>query len=149
MIPPMSDKFTEKRRFFRHPTDIPVECRVAGHAHFEEHASKDISYGGIAFISDEAYELGDMVELRYPSLSYPEYVRGYIMWTADLSDDSGRYINGLSFLDETDHYHGRIVEQICYIEAYRKEQREKHGRELSSSEAAAEWIADNAAEFPD
>jgi len=41
-----------------------------------------------------------------------------------------------------------MVEQLCYIERYRREVREKEGRELDSSSAAAEWIAKYAANFP-
>lgn len=110
---------------------------------------RDVSHGGIAFISGKAYELGDVIELRFPSLTHPESVKGEIVWTAELSDNgAGQYINGLSFHSETDHYHGRIVEQICYIEDYRRQQREENGRDLSSREAAAEWITANAADFP-
>jgi hypothetical protein len=150
MIISMNERFLERRKFFRHPSNVPVECRVQAHSDFQQHEMRDISHGGIAFISDRVYELGDVVELRYPSLTYPESVRGQIVWTAELSGGKdAQFINGLSFQDETDHYHGRIVEQICYIEDYRREQREKHGRELTSREAATEWIAANAADFPE
>ncbi len=149
MLEGMNNRFVERRRFFRHPSNVPVECRVRERSDFDMHEMRDISHGGIAFVSDRAYDLGDMVELRYPSLTYPESVRGEIVWTAELSGgNGGQYINGLRFQDETDHYHGRIVEQICYIEDYRREQREKHGRDITSREAAAEWIAANAADFP-
>ena len=140
---------TERRQFFRHPTSIPVECRVEEHSAFAAHEIRDVSHGGIAFVSDRPYELGDIVELRYPSLSHPEVVRGMIVWTVAVEGDcSDAYINGLSFSDASAHFHGRIVEQICHIEDYRRKQLEKHGREITSREAAAEWIAKNAADFP-
>ncbi len=145
----MNESFVERRRFFRHPSSVPVECRVDGHNDFYPHEMRDVSYGGIAFESNRPYELGDIVELRYPTLAHPEVVRGMIVWTVEAENDEGdTHINGLSFSDASAHYHGRIVEQICYIEDYRRAQREQHGRELSSHEAAAEWITANAAEFP-
>ncbi len=145
----MNEAFVERRHFFRHPASIPVECRVNSHNDFYPHEMRDASHGGIAFVSDRQYELGDVVELRYPSLPHPETVRGIIVWTVKAGGEGeGTYINGLSFVDASDHYHGRIVEQICCIEEYRREQREKRGREMTSSEAAAEWIAANAADFP-
>jgi hypothetical protein len=110
---------------------------------------RDASHGGIAFVSDRPYELGDIVELRYPSLPHIEVVRGMIVWTVEADgEDSATHINGLSFSDASAHFHGRIVEQLCHIEDYRKEQVEKHGREISSREAASEWIAKSAADFP-
>lgn len=146
----MSEHFTERREFFRHPTRVPIECRVEGHDDFHPHGMKDVSHGGIAFVSDRPYELGDIVELRYPTLTHPEVVRGTIVWTmAAERDGADTYINGLSFRDASHHFHGRIVEQLAQIEAYRLKQRQERNRELTEGEAAAEWIAANAADFPD
>jgi hypothetical protein len=41
-----------------------------------------------------------------------------------------------------------MVEQICYIEHYRKEVRATQGRVLTAEEAAREWIERNAGRFP-
>ena len=119
------------------------------HEEFKSHELRDVSHGGIAFTSDHQYEVGDIVELRYPTLSHPETVRGEIVWTAAVNDSQrGTHVNGLRFEDESAHFHGRIVEQLCQIEDYRREQREEHERELTSAEAAAEWIAAFADKFP-
>lgn len=145
----MSEAFTERRKFFRHPTSVPVECRLQGHDDFSPHEMRDVSHGGIAFVSDRPYELGDIVELKYPTLSHPETVRGMIVWTVETGGcGCGGHINGLSFSDESARFHGRIVEQISYIEAYRGEQRKEHERELSHTEAASEWIAAYGDKFP-
>jgi hypothetical protein len=73
-----------------------------------------------------------------------------IVWTVAAEGDDGEesYINGLSFSDASARSHGRIVEQLCHIENYRRKQREEHNRELTSHQAAAEWITANAADFP-
>jgi hypothetical protein len=42
-----------------------------------------------------------------------------------------------------------MVQQVCSIENYRKEQREREGRRLSTQEAAVEWIEKYAGRFPD
>ena len=145
----MTQRFTERRKFFRHPTSVPIECRLQGHDDFHPHEMRDVSHGGIAFISDRPYELGDIVELQYPTLSHPETVQGMIVWTVEKDGDvSGTHINGLCFSDESSRFHGRIVEQISHIEAYRGEQREQHKRDLTHTEAAAEWIAAYADQFP-
>ena len=41
-----------------------------------------------------------------------------------------------------------MIEQICHIEHYRAEVEGKEGRELSSQEAAKEWISSYAGDFP-
>jgi len=145
----MTKTHMERRKFFRHPTRVPFECRLQGHNDFRPHEMRDVSHGGIAFVSDHPYELGDIVELQYPTLSHPETVCGMIVWTVETGGcDCGHHINGLSFSDESARFHGRIVEQISCIEAYRGEQREQHARELSHRAAAAEWIAAYADKFP-
>ncbi|MCZ7563309.1 MAG: hypothetical protein M5U08_05410 [Burkholderiales bacterium] len=42
-----------------------------------------------------------------------------------------------------------MVEQVCHIEEYRRAVARDEGRTLSTEEAAAEWIAEYAARFPD
>ena len=41
-----------------------------------------------------------------------------------------------------------MVEQLCYIERYRRETLEKEGRDLDSTQAAMEWVSKYAASFP-
>jgi hypothetical protein len=41
-----------------------------------------------------------------------------------------------------------MVEQVCHIEDYRRSVLRTERRELSLDEAAAEWIAKHAADFP-
>ena len=41
-----------------------------------------------------------------------------------------------------------MIEQICHIEHYRKEVARVEGRELSTQEAASEWISRYASDFP-
>ena len=54
---------------------------------------------------------------------------------------------GVEFLDAEDAFRARMVEQICYIENYRKTVYETEGRALTSEEAALEWIGKHAAQF--
>jgi len=41
-----------------------------------------------------------------------------------------------------------MIEQICHIDHYRKEVLEREGRQLSSAEAAMEWVTKFAQDFP-
>ena len=62
--------------------------------------------------------------------------------------DNEHYEIGIEFLDRDEATSARIVEQVCHIEHYKQEVRESEGRDLSSEEAAREWIKRFAASFP-
>jgi hypothetical protein len=41
-----------------------------------------------------------------------------------------------------------MVEQVCHIEHYKNEVKRREGREISGEQAANEWIAKFAGNFP-
>lgn len=138
----------ERRRFMRHASSVPLHCHKEGHTAISAGETSDVSFGGVSFILDRPYSPGDVVSVQYPSLARGRTLKGEIVWCRPLDEpDTRRYANGLRFLDEETHFRARLVEQICHIEAYRKVQREL-GRELSSREAAAEWIGRYGDKFP-
>lgn len=109
---------------------------------------RDISHGGLQFQSRVEFKRGDMIGVDFPSLRDEDVLHGEILWTnADTESDPPFYSYGMRFLDDKTQYHARLVEQICRIEKYRSAQAEEHGRILSSTEAATEWIAKCAARF--
>ncbi len=136
------------RRFMRHPADIPVACRREGRRQQSESELRNISFGGLAFVSDECYCEGDIVHIEFPSLPVHTRIRGEIVWCERIEDsDNGQYVSGLRFLEKSEHFRARLVEQICHIESYRLAQR-RAGRDLSPHVAAEEWISRNADKFP-
>jgi len=100
----------------------------------------------MAFMSADHYEAGDIVQVNYPSVENEDSLKGEIVWSRPQGERG--FINGMKFLDEHTHFRARQVEQICHIEAYRKLQRERHDRELTHRQAAAEWIERFADKFP-
>lgn len=140
---------TERRRFIRHPVAIPLHCRREGHEELSALELRDMSHGGLSFISEESFSPGDLVRIQFPEIRHPDSVRGEIVWQECLgSNQAPRYLHGLRFCDERAHFHGRLIEQICHIETYRRVQNRQHGRALSPAEAAQEWIARQAGRFP-
>lgn len=139
----------EKRRFIRHPGGVPIRCHRTGHVAPNGDETRNIGCGGLAFASEEPYVPGDIVEIDYPSLRDTQRVQGEIVWSIPTEAPDGPHLNGLKFLDESDHFHARVVEQICHIERYRQAQLRDHGRKLSPQEAAAEWIERTADHFPE
>ena len=69
-----------------------------------------------------------------------------MVWT---SPERDRFCIGVNFLDASDAFRARMVEQVCSIERYRQEVEEREGRVLTAPEAAAEWIARYAGRFPE
>ena len=54
---------------------------------------------------------------------------------------------GVQFLNNEAVYGIRMVEQVCHIEQYRKDMKKKYGRNLSTQEAALEWITKYAEDY--
>lgn len=156
---------SDVREFIRHTFDVPIEFRLvegvvatdlgplppvgtsdgdgsrvtsAGH-------SVNVGFGGLAFQSNFCPRPGDFVELRIPSVSPPFVARAKVAWCRP---ESGGYLIGASFLDASDAFRSRMVQQVCAIENYRKDVLEKEGRELDTQQASAEWIEKFAGRFP-
>ena len=140
--------FVPARRFIRHASKIPLSCSRSGHRDDPPQELTNVSFGGLAFVSPERHDPGDVLELSFPSLRTQPRLQGEVVWSrVDPQSKTKRYIEGIRFLDEQDHFRARLVEQICYIEAYTEQEREK-GRILTHEEAAEEWTQKYAAAFP-
>jgi hypothetical protein len=140
---------SDTRRFMRHPVAIPIRCQKAGHSAPAEHELRNMSYGGLSFVSNESYVPGDIIDIEFPALRHPARIRGEIVWCSPASEcKPHQYVHGMKFLDEGDHRHARLIEQICHIESYRRAQELRHRRTLTPQEAAEEWIAKRAQHFP-
>lgn len=133
------------RRFIRHPTDIPIELIQEDGPGASSPALCDVSHGGLSFRHASPVAVGTLVRLRI-ALTRPPFETGArIIWC--LSDGEAWQI-GVEFLDPDARFQARMVEQVCHIEKYRREQRNHGGRQLSSHEAALEWIEKFAQAFP-
>ncbi len=133
------------RSFIRHPSDIPIECQVdqAGSRHARQ--LRNVSHGGLAFIARTPLEVGVKIKVRIPGIEPSFEVTGLVVWCRKKED---AYVVGVQFLDRGDCYRARMVEQVCHIEHYKTEVREKEGRQLSGEQAAEEWILKFAKDFP-
>lgn len=134
------------RQFIRHPTEIPIQIRRDRRRAAAAPPMRNVSLGGLAFRSEADLEPGSIVLLRIPFVRPQFASRARVVWC---SAANGAFEVGVEFLDVEDAYRGRLVEQICHIEQYRRDVLKSEGRKLTSEEAAAEWIAKYASEFPD
>ncbi|WP_204378491.1 PilZ domain-containing protein [Agaribacterium haliotis] len=141
-----SDHDVLMRRFIRHPSSIPVKVDVIECGRTGERASMiNVSRGGVCFESHVALPEGAQLHISIPIEQPPFEAVGQVAWCRPEAD---YYTVGLSFDDNSSAFSVRMVEQVCYIEHYRHSIAACEGRFLSSEEAANEWVAKYAADFP-
>jgi len=133
------------RKYIRHPTDIPIKYKIEENDPHKDEFLKNIGHGGLCFQSKKCIPKGTELIIHIP-IRKPEFIiKGLVLWCKEL--DKG-YEVGIKFMDVHSEYRVRMVEQICYIEHYRREVLVTEGRKLSHTEAAKEWIEKFANDFP-
>ena len=132
------------RRYIRHPTAIPISYRLGEVAASSSDYLDNLSAGGLCFKSRQALEPGAPILIEIPFVEPVFAFNGRVAWCRAKGE---LYEIGVNF-ETTTQASVRIVEQICYIEEYRKRVKRREGRALSSEEAAREWIEKYAAHFP-
>ncbi len=133
------------REFIRHPTDIPIEVSIASETPRDKSAMINLSLGGFCCTSDHPIQPGTLIDIRIPVTTPPYQGQGVISWCDKVYEDE--FEIGIHFRDQKNAFLSRMVEQICQIEHYRQEIFATEARELSSEEAAHEWISKYAASF--
>jgi hypothetical protein len=132
------------RSFIRHPTDIPIEIRLADQA-CQHEPLRNISRSGLCFRHPEAVLVGSHIVVRIALTVPPFEASCRVTWC---QADGYAWQVGVEFLDQDIQFRLRMVEQICHIEQYRRTVQENQGRALTSHEAALEWIERYAEAFP-
>jgi hypothetical protein len=133
------------RNFIRHPSNIPIDFQLAEAAIEGRENLKNFSFGGLSFCSKRALSEGTIISVKIPFIQPEFQTVGRVSWCRP---ENNQFEVGIEFLDKEDMYRTRMVEQICHIEQYRQEVLKEEGRELSSKDAAEEWIQKFAKQFP-
>ena len=133
------------RKFIRHPSDIPIQVLMEDVVSDEKEYLTNISFGGLAFKSLVHLAEGTIVRVKIPLVNPVFETKGRVVWCKKAEDC---FDVGIEFLEQKDIFKARMVEQVCYIEHYKREISAVEGRELTAEEAAIEWIMKYAADFP-
>lgn len=141
------------RRYIRHPAGVPLKFSVENPEQpndfftqaYRAFGLRDVSEGGLCFSSDHPVTPGSKITIEIPIESPPFQARGVVAWCRP---EAGAYAIGVQFSDDSTRYSVRMVEQVCHIEHYRADVQQAEGRQLTSEEAAREWIERFAGEFP-
>lgn len=134
-----------RRRYVRHTIGVPLEVERLGVPTAVAESGVNVSQEGLAFSSTWCPAVGDLLQLRIPTVEPVFDAQARVMWCRP---ENGRFLVGVRFLDRSDAFRSRMVQQVCAIEHYRREAREQEGRELTTEGAATEWIARFAGRFP-
>lgn len=132
------------RTYIRHPTDIPVQIEVKSQSE-QQRQIRNVSYGGLAFVSDTSIESGAHIQIYINVVDPPFEAEGIVTYCRQRQ---GHYQVGVEFIRRNDLYIARMVEQICHIQQYKQHVARQEGRQLSAEEAASEWISKFASMFP-
>jgi hypothetical protein len=135
-----------RRQFLRHTAHVPLEvARVTDSTPALEHGV-NVSFGGLAFLSSACPAVGEVLRLQIPTVEPVFAAHARVAWCRPEGEG---FLVGVQFLDSTDAFQSRMVQQVCSIENYRREIQQQEGRVLTTQEAATEWITKYAGRFPD
>lgn len=126
------------RTFIRHPSDIPIEVHPEDAVEQTEQHLNNVSAGGLSFKSQMPFEDGRVLRIRIMIVKPAFEAKGKVVWCRK---EDETFEVGVEFTETRDVFKVRMIEQVCHIEHYKREIREKEGRELSGREAALEWIS--------
>jgi len=124
------------RSFIRHSASMPIKIE-SNQKRSQVQSLENVSAGGLCFQSDYYLPQGVSIEINIPHLDKPFKEYCTVNWCRK-SDE--HYDVGVSF----DRYQTvsriRMIEQLCYIEDYRKNVFNIEKRELTPEEASQEWF---------
>jgi hypothetical protein len=107
----------DTRKFPRHPTDIPIEVQELSLSPSHCHQLKDISFGGLAFVSSIHLEQGTIVGVRI--LTEPVYeMIGKVRWCRENQENQEYFDVGIAFMGKSDATREQMVETVQQIEDY-------------------------------
>jgi len=132
----MEEKMTT-RRTTRYHTNAHLQSFCPYRHHEKNELMRDISVEGLSFKSDTRYQPGTILTLNIPLVVPSFRVIAEVSWCQACNDN---FEVGVRFLQVKEGFRIKTVEQLNYIEEYRKRVYFQEGRMLSPEEANAELV---------
>jgi len=138
------------RKYIRHPSNININFKFNDDVKFKKKYLNNVSHGGLCFSTDIYIKPGSKIHIQIKIHTPPFHADGLVAWCKkkDITSSNNHYDVGIQFIDAKTEFAIRMVEQVCYIEKYKRDVLEKEGRKLTGEEAAVEWIKKYAKKFP-
>lgn len=137
----------QRRRFFRHPINVPIKLKLLPDEKNYSSATKNISLGGLCFHWPKELPKGSKVSIEIPIGEKNFDLNARIVYTKESREHSDFSI-GVVFTDFPSSFKARLAEEILRIMEFRNKLRRELGSDLSEEEAAERWIAEYARKFP-
>ena len=142
----LSDKVVDGHTgFIHHPNDFPIKCRRVLNCRRGEHTPTERGNLGLCFESLRPIESGNIVELSVRLRGESQRFCGRVVLVRGISCG---YEIGVWMASMADAARLRIVEQICHIECYLREKRERERQTITRENATQKWISRFTDTFP-
>ena len=143
----MKTREKERRKFFRHPIQVPIRLRLAQKSEGLPSTSCDLSLGGLSFVWPRKLTRGTLLELTIPVKEKLFELRAKVVYSRE-DRKTARFSTGVSFVDFPSAFKARLAEEVLQILEFRKAISREAGHEVSEEEAASQWVRDHASRFP-
>ncbi len=137
----------ERRKFFRHPIQVPLKLRLKQRAHEATSQSCEISLGGLSFIWPRKLSRGSLLNITIPVNEKLFELNAQVAYSRE-DRKTARYFTGVTFVDFPSAFKARLAEEVLQIMEFRKSISRERGQEVSEEEAASQWVREHAARFP-
>lgn len=139
----------DRRHGVRHPIPVPVVVRPRGETGSGIFSTvADLGEGGIAFASPRRIPVDSVVDVLLALHDRTFSLAGSVL-SCSAAGSGGTFRVGLAFLHPSMSFRMKLAEQVLRIQEFRLELSQERGEEVTTDEAAREWIARHAAEFAD
>ncbi|WP_286239638.1 hypothetical protein [Neptuniibacter halophilus] len=131
----------DEKVYIRHPDEFPIELSL------QEAALTASPSSSLQLLchSRQPFHSGEAIGIKIPSVASNLEVKGTIQ---SCTESQQGYVLGIGFCNQDAQMRIRMLEQLCYIQRYRRYVLTFEGRHLTEQDAALEWIDKYAHLFP-
>ena len=127
----------EMRQYVRHSTEIPIHCTTPHGELGDNPVMRNVSKTGMCFTTGTKIDPKSTIQLTIPFHDTRIEVVGTVRWCHDMES---HFELGVRFDENPPEATTRMIDQLCSVEEYRQKVKERERRELSSQQAAQEWM---------
>ena len=136
----------EKRQFYRHPVNVPIQLKMEKTRDSYVSESKDISLGGLSFVWPSKLSKGLLLTLAIPVKEKVFDIKARVAYSKGYKK-SNQFRTGVAFISPPDAFKARLAEEVLQIIEYQKSISRELGYDLSEEEAAKKWVSRYAEKF--
>lgn len=140
------DNASEKRRYYRHPVEFPIQViEIEGTQSRWSH-TKNVSLGGICFLSEKTLERGSRIEVTIPVRDRLFKIKAVVAYS-EKDITTGQFNTGVSFQDSKSLFRAKLAEEILCMQQYAAKKSQETGKAMTETETGREWVEQNAKRF--